>query len=134
MEQPIVRYEEALEAFKEATSHYEGTLKLIRDTEAEFTATNEFERHFNVSRNEGRKTEWKNVRRKIPTRVYIEEGLAYDGKKFIGVNVEEKTCEFMGGCAYSCRTLESVKDSIELFLKDFNFVEKKGGYEQLSLF
>ena len=34
-----MRYEEALLAFKEATSHYEGTLKLISDTEAEFTAT-----------------------------------------------------------------------------------------------
>lgn len=134
MEQPIVRYEEALEAFKEATSHYEGTLKLISDTEAEFTAMNEFERHFNVSLHEGGKTEWKNVRRKIPTRVSIEEGLAYDGKKFIGVNVEEKTCEFMGGRAFPCRTLENVKESLESFLKDFNFVERKGGYEQLSLF
>ena len=133
MEQHVVRYKEALEAFKEATSHYEGTLKLISDTEAEFTATNEFERHFNVSLREGGKTEWKNVRRKIPTRVSIEEGLAYDGKRFIGVNVEEETCEFMGGCAYPCRTLESVKDSLERFLKDFNFT-KKGGYEQLSLF
>ena len=133
MEEPIVRYEEAIEAFKEATSHYEGTLKIISDTEAEFTATNEFERHFNVSRNEGGKTEWKNVRRKIPTRVSIEESLAYDGKRFIGVNVEEETCEFMGGRAFPCRTLESVKESIESFLKDFNFT-KKGGYEQLSLF
>ena len=32
MEEPIVRYEEAIEAFKEATSHYEGTLKIISDT------------------------------------------------------------------------------------------------------
>ena len=128
-----MRYEEVIEAFKEATSHYEGTLKIISDTEAEFTATNEFERHFNVSRNEGGKTEWKNVRRKIPTRVSIEESLAYDGKRFIGVNVEEETCEFMGGRAFPCRTLESVKESIESFLKDFNFT-KKGGYEQLSLF
>ena len=126
-------YEEALEAFKEATSHYEGTLKLISDTEAEFTATNEFERHFNVSLHEGGKTELKNVRRKIPTRISIEEGLAYDGKRLIGVNVEEETYEFMGGCACPCRTLESVKESLESFLKDFNFT-KKGGYEQLRLF
>lgn len=123
-----------VKAFKEATSHYEGTLKLISDTEAEFTAMNEFERHFNASLHEGGKTEWKNVRRKIPTRISIEEGLAYDGKKFIGVNVEEETCEFMGGRAFPCRTLQSFKESLEIFLKDFNFVERKGGYEQLSLF
>lgn len=129
-----MRYEEALEAFKEATSHYEGTLKLISDTEAEFTATNEFERHFNVSLHEGGKTEWKNVRRKIPTRVHIKEVLAYDGKRFISVNVEEETCEFMGGRSSPCRTLESVKESLDIFLKDFNFVERKMAYEQLSLF
>ena len=129
-----MRYEEALEAFKEATSHYEGTLKIISDTEAEFTATNEFECHFNVSLHEGGKTELKNVRRKMPTRVSIKEGLDYDGKRFIGVNVEDETCEFMGGRSYPCQTLESVKESLESFLKDFNFVERKGGYEQLSLF
>jgi len=120
-------YEAVVEALKDATRDYEGEIE-ENGRETTFSSVNTLDTWSNEWDEDANSIEFVHKYRKIPCTISIRE---YE--EFVSVDLEEATCEYIGGMASPCDCVEEAKERILYGLKRYNYRKKKG-FEQLSLF